>query len=308
MKVKFYDLKNFPKGAKVIVPASTFIATWLAVSECGLEIVPVEVSSKTANLDLDLALKAISEDKNIKAVIYVHLYGNKDEKLIEFKKNIDLRGVALIEDAAQAHGLKVGERVAGSIGHAAAFSFYPSKNLGALGDAGAITSNDESLINSCRKIANYGSSEKYIHEELGCNSRLDPIQAMVLDLKLRGVEDLISRRRAIAKLYIESLFSKLDLKPLIDNVEDSVFHQFIIIAENREHFISYMERVGIQTVIHYPEPPYKQKCYSDLGIDENLFPVSEELSNKVISIPIGEFLTDEEVQYISSYLKEYSYE
>lgn len=291
------------KGDEVIVPGQTFIATWLAVSAVGAKIVPVDVDRLTANVDTSL-IEAVLTPKT-KAIIPVHLYGATANmgRIIEIAGKHSL---FVIEDAAQAHGVLHNGKRAGSHGHIGCFSFYPSKNLGALGDAGALVTGDPELALKARLLANYGSVEKYVHIEAGTNSRLDPIQAAFLSLKLVALDEIIGRRKAIASTYTKVLDGRGSAKisRLLKGDVDCVWHNFVVLVDDRKKFSDYMNENGVGTALHYPTIPSKQKCYStEFGHLE--LPVSEEFAAKSVSLPIGEYLTANEVAKVASAISSY---
>ncbi|WP_179344017.1 DegT/DnrJ/EryC1/StrS family aminotransferase [Winogradskyella ursingii] len=291
----YISLGKLKKGDKVIVPANTFIATILSVIHAGLEPVLVEPDPETYNLKASEVENHI--DKNVRAIIMVHLYGQlADAKnLIELSKTHNL---ILLEDAAQAHGavknLNTQILKAGSIGDAAAFSFYPSKNLGALGDGGAVTTSDKDLYDHLKLLRNYGSREKYKNEVVGVNSRLDDIQAAFLRIKLPLLDQDNKMRRAIAKMYLNQIVNpKLQL-PKINNGEGHVFYAFVIEVNNREKLIKHLELNKIEWLIHYPIPPHKQlalKEFSHLNL-----PITEEIHKRIISLPISPVMPIDEVK------------
>jgi dTDP-4-amino-4,6-dideoxygalactose transaminase len=282
------------EGDEVLVPANTYVATFLGISQAGLKPIPVDVHPDTMNLNLFDIDSLISE--KTKAILPVHLYGQTAdmESVYRLAKKY---GLLIIEDAAQAHGALYGEKKAGNLGDAAAFSFYPTKNLGALGDGGMITTNDKELYEVISLLKNYGQKKKYISLYKGFNSRLDEIQALFLNIKLTHIEDINNQRKKHAAYYLAEIKnSKIDL-PVTDLKSDHVYHQFVLqIERNRDKFIEYMKNEGIECIIHYPEPPYKQPAYKEL---KNVFaPATEYLSRRVVSIPVHEALTENEMRYI----------
>ena len=296
----YIHLDKLKKGDKVIVPANTFIATILSVLHAGLEPIFVEPDPETYNLDVAITKKALTKD--VKAVIAVHLYGQLAdvEHLVELCK---LNNLLFIEDAAQAHGASCHLGKAGNLSNAAAFSFYPSKNLGALGDGGAITTNDSELKEIVALLRNYGSTKKYKNDILGYNSRLDDMQAAFLSVKLKSLNTDNARRREIAKAYRNGVKnSKIEL-PYYDGSENHVFYAFVVKVEDREKFIGYLNEYQIGWLIHYPIPPHKQKAldkYSNLDL-----PITDLLHKTVISLPISPVMTDEEVKAVINILNTY---
>ncbi len=291
---------GFGNGDEIIVPANTYIATILAISENGCVPVLVEPDINTFNINPDLIEQKITP--NTKAIIVVHLYGQavQMKKIWEIAKKYNLK---IIEDAAQAHGaIYEGKRV-GNLGDAAAFSFYPGKNLGALGDAGGVTTNDENLYNKIKAIANYGSDKKYHHIYKGVNSRMDEIQAAVLGVKLKYLDEDNQRRRQIAKYYRENIKNSQITLPKIYDETAHVWHIFAILTPERDKLAKYLEENGIQINIHYPTPPHKQGAYCEWK--DMSFPVSEKIHREELSLPMSPVLTNEEVKKIVEVLNEY---
>ena len=286
---------------EVLVASNTFIATILAIKQAGLKPVLVEANLETYNFDLPSLKNSISE--KTKAIMPVHLYGQlspMDEILKISKEN----NLLVIEDAAQAHGAKTKDgRSAGNIGDAAGFSFYPTKNLGAMGDGGAVTTNDDALAEVVQKLRNYGTSTKYLNELLGFNSRLDELQAAFLNVKLPTLDADNERRRVIAKKYISEIKNEKITLPKYDGSENHVFHLFVIRVENRNRFIDYLDRNGIGHLIHYPLPPHKQQALSEFS--HMSFPVTEKIHNEVVSIPMSPVMIDDDVTSVVSILNSY---
>jgi dTDP-4-amino-4,6-dideoxygalactose transaminase len=294
---------NIGPGDEVIVPAHTFIATWLAVSYVGATPVPVDVNETTFNLEpTDCKAKINSKTK---AIMPVHLYGRL-ANVEGFQKLCSEFNLQLIEDAAQAHGAKNENGVAGSFGIAAGFSFYPGKNLGCLGDGGAVTTNNSDLAEKIKALRNYGASKKYHHTDLGVNSRLDEIQAAFLRVKLKYLENWNDKRREIAKLYNETL-SKLEsiVVPEIPQNKEHVWHLYAIRSKNREKLANALNDAGIGILVHYPIPAHLSGAYSKMGFKVGDFPIAERLSNEVLSIPMCPYLNEHEVSYILKALVEY---
>ena len=282
-------------GDEVIVPSHTFIATWLAVTQCGATPVGVDTEIHGYNIDVSLIESAITS--KTKAIVMVHLYGQPAsiDNILEIASRY---GIKVIEDAAQAHGSVYKGRRLGSHSHIVAWSFYPGKNLGAFGDGGAITTNDSIFANHIRSESNYGSLIKYEHNELGTNSRLDPIQAAVLKVKLQYLEIWNYRRKDIANYYISNI--NKELLPWRSHVDpsESSWHIFPIEIDSRDEMISYLEQNGIESLVHYPKPPHKQGAYLEKFNKQN-FPLTEKKSARLISIPIGPHLDIESVAYIT---------
>lgn len=280
-------------GDEVIVPSHTFIATWLAVTECKAIPVPVEPDLDSFTISAESIRKAITS--KTKVIIPVHLYGHPAnlDPIISLAAEF---GLKVLEDAAQAHGARYkGQRI-GSHGDLVAWSFYPGKNLGALGDGGAITTNDEHIANSVRQIRNYGSTKKYEHEIVGVNSRLDSLQAAFLRVKIQYIDAWNKKRANIAKIYIESLSecSKYGLNlPKYHHWADPVWHLFVIQYEMRDELNRNLINLGINTLIHYPKPPHLQKVFVGLGYGQGSFPIAEKISHEVLSLPIYPTMTIE---------------
>lgn len=271
-------------GDEVIVPAHTFIATWLAVSAVGATPVPVEPIAGSYNLDAASAAAHITP--RTKAIMPVHLYGIPAD-MDAISQLAKKHGLLVIEDAAQAHGAKVRDQRIGSHGDVVAWSFYPGKNLGALGDGGAVTTNDAAIASRIRKLGNYGSSVKYYNEERGVNSRLDPIQAAVLAVKLKYLDVWNKRRQQIAQIYSQALADLPIALPQVPAWAESVWHTYVIATPQRELLQSRMAAAGIQTLIHYPVPVHLQAAYQHLGFKPGSLARAERYAQQVISLPIG---------------------
>jgi len=295
--IKAYD---FDKNHEIIVPANTFIATILAISANGVKPVLVEPDINTYNININLIEEKINN--NTRAIMPVHLYGQvvDMDKINEIAQIYNLK---VIEDSAQAHGALYKGMKTGSLGNASGFSFYPGKNLGALGDGGAITTNDDELAEKIRKIRNYGSAVKYEHLYKGVNSRLDEIQAAILRVKLRYLDSDNRRRREIATIYRQNINNNKIILPKVEAEESHVWHLFVIRTENRDDFQNYLSKNGISTVIHYPIPPHKQSAYKEWH--DISYPVSEKLHNQVLSLPISPAMTDEEVYRVIDIVNKY---
>lgn len=287
-------------GDEVIVPSNTFIATWLAVSQCGAVPVPVEPSILTYNLDPTRIKAAITA--RTKAIMPVHLYGQTAEMdpILDVAAEHDL---VVIEDAAQSQGALYKGRRAGSLGHAAATSFYPGKNLGAMGDAGAVLTNDSVIADKVRVLRNYGSKVKYEHIEAGYNSRLDELQAAFLRVKLSVLDDWNLKRQRVASLYSEELKSLPIQLPFVPDWAVPVWHLYVVATPQRDELQAFLTERGIGTVIHYPKPPHLQKCY--LSYQEMQLPIATKSSKEVISLPISPDQTDEEVAAVIDAIKEF---
>ena len=282
-------------GDEVIVPSNTYIATWLAVTQCGAVPIPVEPDSKTHNIDPSRIENAITE--KTKAILPVHLYGQPSniELINKIAKKYNL---VVLEDGAQAHGALFKNKIIGSHGNTVAWSFYPGKNLGAFGDAGAITTNNPEVAEKALLLRNYGSNRKYYNKYAGFNNRLDPIQAATLKVKLEVLNEWNARRKKIANFYIENITSKLVILPFVPKNIDPVWHLFVIRVKNRDHFQEYLLKQNIETIIHYPVPPHKQEAYKSLKLHKRQLPICEKLADEVISIPIGPHLSMKDAKKI----------
>lgn len=312
----YITLGKLQIGDKVIVPANTYIASVLSIIHAGLEPVFVEPNPKTYNLCPNATLKAITTD--VKAILVVHLYGQLAEAE-QLKTIANQHNLLLIEDAAQAHGAVFNTQIpnsknqdliansqrlkAGHIGDAAGFSFYPSKNLGALGDGGAVTTNDEALYNTISLLRNYGSKEKYVNAIVGFNSRLDDMQAAFLSIKLKHLDADNAVRRTIAKQYLNGIKNPKIQLPFYDDSENHVFHTFVVETDDRAHFINYLNTNNIESLIHYPIPPHKQEAlhrfsYLDL-------PITEQIHNRIISLPMSPVMEKEDIQKVIDVVNAY---
>jgi dTDP-4-amino-4,6-dideoxygalactose transaminase len=294
-------LGKLKDGDEVLVAANTFIATILAIKQAGLKPVLVEANIDSFNFDLEALALAISF--KTKAIMPVHLYGQLApmEEILRLAKK---HNVLVIEDAAQAHGAidSYGKR-AGNIGDAAGFSFYPAKNLGALGDGGAVTTNDNALETIVRKLRNYGTASKYENEYVGINSRLDEIQATFLSCKLKALDSDNEMRRAIAKRYLSELKNSKISLPHYNGSKNHVFHLFVVRVDDRDGFIKYLKDNNVGSLIHYPIPPYNQKALPELR--SSSFPISDKIHEQVISIPISPVMTKEQVDKVIDTLNSY---
>lgn len=289
----YIELGVLKPGDEVIVPANTYIASILAISENGLVPVLVEPSEKSYQIDSERIEEAITE--KTRAILIVHLYGccAYTDRIGEICKKYNLK---LIEDNAQAHGCKFRGRRTGSLGDAAGHSFYPGKNLGALGDAGAVTTDDEELAKTVRFLANYGSQRKYVFKYRGRNSRLDEIQATVLDVKLKYLDEDNERRKAIARRYIDGIHNPHIKLPRVEDWDSNVFHIFPIMTERRDELQNFLADNGIQTLIHYPIPPHKQECYKEWN--HRSYPITERLSAQELSLPLYPSLSSSDLTSI----------
>ncbi|EAK0848354.1 DegT/DnrJ/EryC1/StrS family aminotransferase [Campylobacter lari] len=293
--IKAYE---FNKNDEIIVPANTYIASILAITDNLCKPILIEPDINTYNIDA----KSIEEKitNKTKAIMVVHLYGQvcDMEPIYALAKKYNLK---IIEDCAQAHGANFKGKKVGSLGDAAGFSFYPGKNLGALGDAGCITTNDDLLASKIRALANYGSHKKYENLYAGLNSRLDELQAGILDIKLKHLDSDNQKRKEIADYYMKNIKNENIILPKIDI--DHVWHLFVIRTKFRDKLQKYLNENNIQTIIHYPIPPHKQECYKDFN---NLsLPITEQIHNEVLSIPISPVMTQDEILEITKILNKW---
>lgn len=287
----YIEMGVMQPGDEVIVPANTYIATILAITENGLTPILVEPKLNTLQIDEDKIEEVITS--KTKAIALVHLYGRLawSQKIGDICKKYNLK---LVEDNAQAHGcLTSNGKMTGSLGDAAGHSFYPGKNLGALGDGGAVTTNDKELADTIRALANYGSEKKYVFKYTGRNSRLDEIQAAVLDVKLKYLVEDNAHRKEVAKYYIDNIKHQLITLPDTLPYESNVFHLFPIICTKRDELQQYLTDNGIGTIIHYPIPPHKQECYN--GWNHLSFPITEYIAKHQLSLPIGPAISMEDI-------------
>lgn len=289
----YIEMGVMQEGDEIIVPANTYIASILAITDNKLKPILVEPTIKTLQIDDTLIEKAITS--RTKGIMIVHLYGQcaYTEKIGQICKR---NGLALIEDNAQAHGCVYSGRKTGSIGDAAGHSFYPGKNLGAFGDAGAITTDNDELAILIRALANYGSTKKYVFEYQGLNSRLDEIQAAILDVKLKYLDIDIQKRRDIAKYYIDNIRNPNITLPTIENWDAHAFHLFPILSDRRDELQKYLTHHNIQTLIHYPIPPHQQICYSSLTKES--YPVTDLIHKSELSLPISPVMVNQDVDLI----------
>ncbi|AYV57241.1 DegT/DnrJ/EryC1/StrS family aminotransferase [Leptospira kmetyi] len=286
---------NIEKGAEIIVPSNTYIATILAILHAGLKPVLVEPDIRTYNIDSSKIEEKIS--KNTKGILIVHLYGKPCEmnSILKLKEKY---GLFLLEDCAQSHGASYMERKTGTFGDISGFSFYPTKNLGALGDGGAIVTNNSELGEICKKLRNYGSNIKYKNELIGYNSRLDELQAAFLSIKIQHLNDINLHKRKLATLYLENLKEDF-IKPIVSNWTYDVYHIFNIRHEFRDELKEFLFKNGIKTEIHYPIPPHKQTALLDSAISfGDSFPISEEIHRTTLSLPISSFHTIDDVSRV----------
>ncbi|GAA4205061.1 DegT/DnrJ/EryC1/StrS family aminotransferase [Pedobacter jeongneungensis] len=297
----YKELGVFKEGDEIIVPSNTYIASILAISANNLVPILLEPNISTYNIDPTLIEAAITS-KTV-AILPVHLYGQlcEMEEILNIANKYNLK---VIEDCAQAHGARnINGKLAGSFGDAAGFSFYPGKNLGALGDAGAITTSDDQLADTLRALLNYGSHIKYQNKYKGVNSRLDELQAALLNVKLKALDDETEIKRKIANRYINEVNNQKIIMPSADVQSAHVWHLFVVRVQNRQEFQEYLTDNNIQTVIHYPIPPHKQEAYRELN--DLLFPISEKIHEEAISLPLSNVIDSSDVDHIISILNEY---
>jgi dTDP-4-amino-4,6-dideoxygalactose transaminase len=285
-------------GDEVIVPTNTYIATWLAVTYAGATPVPVEPDLRTSNLDPDLVESAITS--RTKAIIPVHLYGPPAD-MDRFVELSSRYGLKLIEDAAQAQGAGYKRRRTGNLSEIAGFSFYPGKNLGALGDAGAVVTSDASLAETVSVLRNYGSRVKYDHQAKGFNSRLDEMQAAFLRIKLRRLDEWNNRRKHLASRYLQQLEGSAGVVlPEVPSYAEPVWHLFVIRHPQRDRLQKYLADLGVGTMIHYPRPPHLQVAYSQMNLSVGSFPIAEKMAKEVLSLPMGPHVSEDAADYVIS--------
>lgn len=296
----YIELGIMKSGDEIIVPANTYIASILAITENGLKAVLVEPDINTYQID-DSKIEAAITTKT-KGVLIVHLYGQcaYTDKIGILCKKYNLK---LIEDNAQAHGCLFNGRKTGSLGDASGHSFYPGKNLGALGDGGAVTTDNKDLSEVIRALANYGSSKKYVFKYTGRNSRLDEIQAAVLNVKLKYLDSAIAERKKVARYYVEHITHPMIIMPVIRDWDAHVFHLFPVRCSKRDELQKYLSDHGIQTIIHYPIPPHKQECYREWN--HLSFPITEQIHREELSLPISPVMTEDEVMTIVEVLNQW---
>ena len=296
----YIEIGIMQKGDEVIVPANTYIASVLAISDNGLIPVFVEPNLETYNLDSNKIEAAITN--KTKAIMTVHLYGQNsiDDQML---KTCSTHNLKLIEDAAQSHGAEWNGKISGGIGDAAGHSFYPGKNLGALGDAGAVTTNDKDLARTISALRNYGSEKKYENIYKGLNSRLDEIQAAFLSVKLKYIQNDIEARRKVANYYLENIKNPAFILPNDNNKEGHVWHLFVIRSSDREKLQSYLLENGVQTLIHYPIPPHKQLAY--IKYNNLSFPITEKIHKEVLSLPLSAVINKKDIDRVIKLLNEY---
>jgi dTDP-4-amino-4,6-dideoxygalactose transaminase len=290
-------------GDEVLVPSNTYIATWLAVTQVGATPVPVEPNAVTFNLDPARVEAAITP--RTRAIMPVHLYGQACE-MTALMALAQRHHLVVVEDNAQAQGATADGQLTGSFGHASGTSFYPGKNLGALGDAGAITTNDADLNQKLRSLRNYGSQKKYYNEVVGYNSRLDEMQAAVLAIKLQHLAEWTRQRQAVAALYNRHLAGIGDLVlPTVAAGSTHVYHLYVVRTARREELQQHLADQGISTLVHYPVPPHRQEAYADLGLTQGQFPIAEALAATCLSLPMWPGMTEEHVAAVADAMRRF---
>ena len=288
-------------GDEVIVPSNTYIATWLAVSQCGATPVPVEPDARTCNIDPALIEAAITPATRV--ILPVHLYGQPAD-MAAILAIARQHGLRVLEDGAQAHGARYRSQRLGAHGDAVAWSFYPGKNLGAMGDGGAVTTNDAQLADRLRVLRNYGSRVKYVNEVQGTNSRLDPLQAAILRVKLAHLDDWNERRRAIAARYRQGLAGRGLSLPQVPDWAEPVWHLYVVQHPQRDALQQQLQAAGVGTLIHYPIPPHLQQAYAVAGFAQGQFPKAEQMASQCLSLPIGPHLADAQAGAVISAVNE----
>ncbi len=297
----YIELGVMKPGDEVIVPANTYIASILAITENGL--VPVLVEPKLDTLEIDDDKIEVAITERTKSILIVHLYGRcaYTDKIGDLCKKYHLK---LVEDNAQAHGCRFRDQRTGSLGHAAGHSFYPGKNLGAFGDAGAVTTDDKVLADCIRALANYGSQKKYVFKYKGKNSRLDELHAAVLDVKLRHLDEDNKHRQKIANFYYDNIKNPLITLPVRLNDDNNVYHVFPVLCEQRDKLQQYLKENGVQTLIHYPIPPHKQECYKEWN--DRYYPITEQIHQQELSLPISPVMNKEEAKKVIDMLNQFA--
>lgn len=300
LSLKAFDIKP---GDEVIVPSNTYIASWLAVSAVGATPVPVEPNMETYNIDVNIIKSKITP--KTKAIMPVHLYGLPCE-MDEIMKIAKEHNLYVVEDNAQAHLATYNGKITGSFGDLNATSFYPGKNLGALGDGGAVTGNNDDLTYKVKVLRNYGSEKKYYNMVKGLNSRLDEMQAAILNVKLKYIEELTAERQKIAEKYDRSLANINGLiLPKVNKGATHVYHIYMVRTNDRDGLMTHLQNNGVSPFIHYPLPPHLQDAYKELGYIKGDFPLAEEIANTCLSIPLYPGLKDDEVQHIINSVKSF---
>lgn len=292
---------NIGPGDEVLVPSNTYIATWLAVSQVGATPVPVEPDECTYNMDPQRIEEAITP--RTRAILPVHLYGQPAD-MVPILACANKHGLKVLADGAQAHGARYRGAAIGGLGDATAWSFYPGKNLGAYGDAGAVTTDDPALAERIRVLRNYGSRVKYVNEVQGYNSRLDEMQAAILRVKLCYMDTWNARRTAQSEGYAQTLENSRLVLPWVPDCAQAVWHLYVIRTPQREALQKHLRERGIETLIHYPVPPYLQKAYSCMGLTRDDLPIASKLADEVMSLPIGPHMSSADQNHVITALKE----
>lgn len=288
-------------GHEVIVPSNTYVATWLAVTHAGATPVPVEPDPRTYNIDPDRIGAAITP--RTRAILPVHLYGQPAD-LTPITRIAESHGLRVLDDAAQAHGAKYRGRRIGAATDASAWSFYPTKNLGACGDAGAVTTNDDKLADALRVLRNYGSRVKYVNEEAGYNSRLDEVQAAILGVKLARLDEWNARRSQLASIYSDHLKSLPLVIPLVPEWATPAWHLYVVRSTERDALRRALAERGVETIVHYPVAPHMQAAYASLGFAPDDLPIAREIHEQVLSLPLGPYLANDEQHLVIEALRE----
>ncbi len=288
-------------GDEVIVPSNTYIATWLAISQVGAKPVPVEPERQTFNLDPEKIEAAITPRTT--AIAVVHLYGTP-ANMSPIMEIAEKHHLFVLEDNAQSQGAIYNGKRTGNLGHAAAFSFYPAKNIGAFGEAGGVTTNDPEIADRVKVLRNYGSRIKYHNEYKGYNRRIDALQAAFLAVKTPHLDEWNARRRKVAAFYFEELSGIKAIRLPKTKLEDSVWHQFVIQVPERDRFQAELKEAGIPTMIHYPIPPHLSDAYRDMGFRKGDFPIAEEFAETFLSLPIGPHFPEEDMRNVTEKIKE----
>ena len=291
------------EGDEVIVPSHTYIGTWMALSRAGAKIIPIEPEEKTYNLNVEFLRELIT--KKTKAIVVVHLYGQPAdlEPILRIAKE---KRLLVLEDAAQAHGARYRRNKIGAHSDVVAWSFYPTKNLGALGDAGAVTTNNPEIAQSIKSLRNYGSSERDKHQSLGYNSRLDPLQAAILRTKLKYLDRWNEKRRRHAKLYLRALNQKQFILPFIPDWADPVWHLFVVRCRQRDELQKYLAEYDIATLIHYRVPPHRQLAYTFMNISRHQYKLTEKICSEILSLPVGPHANSDQISYTIDIMNRFS--
>ena len=291
------------EGDEVIVPSHTYIGTWMALSRAGAKIIPIEPEERTYNLNVEFLRELIT--KKTKAIVVVHLYGQPADldPVLQIAKE---RRLMVLEDAAQAHGARYRSNKIGAHGDVVAWSFYPTKNLGALGDAGAVTTNSPEIAESINYLRNIGSCERDKHVSLGYNSRLDPIQAAILRAKLKYLDNWNEKRRQHAKLYRKTLNKQQFIAPFVPDWADPVWHHYVIRCKRRDALHKFLAKHDIATLIHYPLPPHRQLAYAFMNVPQHQYKLTEKICSEILSLPIGPHVNSDQISYVVDIMNEFS--